>query len=54
MVKKDTKRDYGKMLLHIPNPMHLEACKQGSKIYRNRKVYNRKEKYKKNHSEYER
>lgn len=36
------KRKYPEMLLHIPNPLHLEACKKGGRIYRNRKKYTRK------------
>lgn len=33
-------------LMHIPNPMHLDACKQGSRITRNKKKYTRKGKQK--------
>lgn len=35
----------------LPNPMHLDACRQGGRIFRNKKKYTRKEKYK---SKYER
>ena len=35
----------------LPNPMHLDACRKGGRIYRNKKKYTRKEKYK---SKYER
>lgn len=30
----------------LPNPMHLDACRQGGRIFRNKKKYTRKEKYK--------
>lgn len=29
-------------LVHSPSPIHLEACKQGSRVYRNKKKYTRK------------
>ena len=35
----------------LPNPMHLDACRQGGRIFRSKKKYTRKEKYK---SKYER
>lgn len=31
-----------KRLCHLPNPMHLEACKKGGKIHRSKKTYTRK------------
>ena len=43
---KIEKMSYAEWLLHIPNPMHLEACKRGGNVYRNKKKYTRKEKYK--------
>lgn len=46
MKKKKKEMNYGQLLLHIPNPMHLEACKKGSNIYKNRKKYSRKGKNK--------
>lgn len=42
--------------LKLPNPMHLDACRQGGNIYRNKKKYTRKGKakfdYKKEVSNY--
>ncbi len=32
--------------LKLPNPMHLDACRQGGNIYRNKKKYTRKGKEK--------
>lgn len=43
---KNKKQSYAEMLLHIPNPMHLEACKRGGRIHNNKKAYTRKEKHK--------
>jgi len=40
--KRKQDMSYGERLLHIPNPMHLEACKKGARIYKNRKKYTRK------------
>lgn len=48
--KKKENLSYAERLLHIPNPMHLEACKRGGNVYRNRKVYTRKTKFKKDYS----
>ncbi len=31
-----------KRLSHLPNPMHLEACKKGGRIHRSKKTYTRK------------
>lgn len=33
-------------LIHSPNPMHLSACMEGCKVFRNRKKYTRKGKEK--------
>lgn len=33
--------------IRIGNPLHLEACKKGYRITKNRKKYTRKEKHKK-------
>lgn len=30
----------------LPNSMHLDACRQGGRIFRNKKKYTRKEKHK--------
>ena len=30
----------------LQNPMHLDACRQGGRIFKNKKKYTRKEKYK--------
>lgn len=35
-------KKYAELLLHVPNPLHLEACKNGSRVYRNKKKYRRK------------
>lgn len=40
--KKKEEMTYAERLLHIPNPMHLEACKAGGRIYRDRTKYTRK------------
>lgn len=29
-------------MVFLPNPMHLSACQEGAKVYRNRKKYTRK------------
>ena len=34
--------DYAKQGSHLPNAMHLDACRQGGRVYRNRKKYSRK------------
>lgn len=41
------KLSYAETLLHISNPMHLEACKKGGSIQKSMKTYTRKTKYKK-------
>lgn len=46
MKKKKKKMTYAEMLLHIPNPQHLEACKKGGRIYKNKRTYTRKTKHK--------
>ena len=45
--KKQVKlKSQQEMLLHIPNPMHLEACKKGGRIFRDKSKYTRKSKHK--------
>lgn len=46
MKKKKEHMTYAEKLLHIANPMHLEACKSGGRVYKNRKKYSRKAKHK--------
>lgn len=49
-MKKNKSKKYltqGEMLLHISNPMHLEACKMGGRVFRDRSKYTRKAKHKK-------
>lgn len=29
-------------LIHSPSPMHLDACQQGGRVFRNKKKYTRK------------
>ena len=38
--KKDMSQE--QRMIHLPNPMHLDACKQGSRVFRNKKKYTRK------------
>ena len=40
-IKEET-YDFAKHGTHLPNKMHLDACQQGSRVYRNRKKYTRK------------
>lgn len=40
-IKEET-YDFAKRGTHLPNKMHLDACQQGSRVYRNRKKYTRK------------
>lgn len=50
-MKKETikisKEEMNKKLVNSPNPLHMEACLRGSQVYKNKKKYTRKEKYKK-------
>lgn len=41
-MKKKDQRTFEQRRIHLPNPMHLDACQQGSRIFRNRKKYSRK------------
>lgn len=49
MKNKTKKMSYAERLLHVPNPMHLAACKEGARVYRNKKKYTRKGKEKYNY-----
>lgn len=40
-MKKQTYK-FEERSLKLPNPMHLDACRQGGNIYRNKKKYTRK------------
>lgn len=44
--KKKNEMSYAETLLHIPNPMHLAACKEGGRVFRDRSKYTRKGKSK--------
>lgn len=41
-MKKNKKMSQEQRLIHLPNPMHLDACRQGGNIYRDRTKYSRK------------
>lgn len=45
-MKTKKQRTQAEMLLRIPNPMHLEACKRGGRVHKNKKAYTRKCKHK--------
>ncbi len=49
--KKVKVQTQGEMLLHIPNLMHLEACKKGGRIFKDKSKYTRKTKHKKGYDE---
>ena len=34
-------------MTHLPNEMHRDACLRGSRVFKNKKAYTRKEKHKK-------
>lgn len=40
-MKKKT-QTFEQRRIHLPNPMHLDACIQGSRVYRNKKKNTRK------------
>ena len=42
MSRKREKMTQEQRLIHSSSPIHLEACKQGSRVYRNKKKYTRK------------
>lgn len=39
---KEKTYDFAKRGTHLPNKMHLDACQQGSRVYRNRKKIHKK------------
>lgn len=41
-MKKNKKMTPEQRLVHLPNPMHLDACKQGGNIYKDKTKYTRK------------
>lgn len=43
---KSTNTSQGQLLLHIPNPMHLQACIKGGRIFKDKSKYTRKQKHK--------
>lgn len=42
MNKVNSVYKYEERSLKIPNKMHLDACRRGGNIYRNKKIYTRK------------
>lgn len=51
-IKKRTPTEKAKELAHLPNPWHLDACKKGGRVFKNKKKYTRKEKYKNKNVDY--
>lgn len=47
-MKKNANMSQEQRRVHLPNPMHLQACIEGGRIYRNKKKYTRKGKSKYN------
>ena len=41
-IKKRTPTEKAKELAHLPNPWHLDACKQGGRVFKNKKKYRNK------------
>ena len=39
---KNSKYVYEERALRIPNKMHLDACRQGGRVFRNKTKYTRK------------
>lgn len=42
MSRKREKLSPEKRLIYSPSPMHLDACRQGGRIFKNKKKYSRK------------
>lgn len=42
MSKRRNKMTMEQRLVHSPSPLHLQACMEGSRTFRNRKKYTRK------------
>lgn len=40
--KKKSKMTMEQRMVHAPSPLHLDACRQGSRTFRNKKKYTRK------------
>ena len=42
MSKKKKEMTQEQRLCHLPNYLHLDACRQGGRVFRNKKKYTRK------------